>query len=475
MNRSRARVSIRLLAVGGIMVALSGCFSTRNALFVEIDEQASFGDYATAAARVEQQRAELYGARDRVLYHLDAGMLAFYARDYGTSIQQFNEAEHLIEEFFTRSVSQAAGSFLLNDTVIDYPGEDFENIYLNVFKAIAFIELGDIDAAFVEVRRINNKLNLLEDRNRGLANSLSAADEAVVAIEPGESEFYNSALARYLSLLMYRAEGDLDGARIDWLEMQEAFALQQNLYGFPLPFDARVIEPPKSGAARLSVLAFAGRAPVKRAETLWVTTLPNEVQITYAEESTDGLVLPQRYQRFPFPGVEGGYRFKFQVPRMQPRGSLVDRIRVLADGSAVGEVALLENMEQIAVETFRVREPIIFMKTVVRTIVKGVLAQEGQRQIENAVLDNGTPLALALGIIGSIATDVAVEASEVADLRMSRFFPAYTYSGEWELEPGQYRFEVEYWSGGQLLYVDPVGEVEVAERGLNLVTSHLTR
>ncbi len=468
MGRNSRTISLQA-AIVVASVILSSCMTTRNLQFVEIDEAARSGDYGTAVSVLEENSDSLYGNRDGVLYYLDSGMLHLYNRDYATSIQRFEEAERLIEEYYTRSVSQAAASFLLNDNQIDYAGEDFEDIYLNVFKALAFLEQGNQSAAFVEVRRINDKLNFLEDKYQGLAARYNEAEDSAVDIEVGESRFYNSALGRYLSLLMYRGQGDFDGARIDWQYIQEAFARQGNIYHFPNPLDASVIEPTEQG--RLSVLSLIGEAPLKRAETLYVVTFDNRVEIIYAGEGDAGILIPEQYTSFYYPGVEGGYRFKFQLPRMEARGSDVDRIRVVADDMPIGELQLLEDMERVAMDTFQIKKPIIFLKTVTRTIVKGIVAQKGKEQMQAAGESSGSALGLAAGLIGSIATDVAVDASEQADVRVSRYFPAYTYVGEWELDPGTYEISVEYFGRDGLLWVEEIGPVEVGAQGLNLVSS----
>jgi hypothetical protein len=299
----------RVLALVAGSVILSSCMTTRNSRFVEADAAARAGDFATAATEVEENRDSFYSDRDQVLYYLDSGMLNFYDREYETSISRFQEAERLIEEYFTRSVTQVAATFLLNDNAQNYSGEDFEDIYLNVFNAVSFLERGNPEGAFVEVRRINNKLNLLEDKYQGLAAQYNQTEDAAVAFEPGESRFYNSALARYLSLVMYRADGDYDGARIDWQEMQEAFARQTNLYGFPIPLDETVIEP--VDGARLSVLAFTGEAPIKRAETLYVVTFDDRVDIIYANEDEQGGLIPEGYAAFYYP--RGRRWIPFQV------------------------------------------------------------------------------------------------------------------------------------------------------------------
>ncbi len=77
-------------------------------------------------------------------------------------------------------------------------------------------------------------------------------------------------------------------------------------------------------------------------------------------------------------------------------------------------------------------------------------------------------------MIGSLATDIAVDASEQADLRISRYFPAYAYAGEWEVEPGVHDIEIEYYGSKSLLRVEEIGPVEVRAGELNFVTSYHT-
>lgn len=475
---ARGRTPVKRRARGAaaavVLVAalgLAGCASTRNTLFVDIDDAARAGDFSRAVALVEENDEKLYTNRDGVLFYLDTGMLHHWAGNYQDSTQRLSEAERLIEEYFTRSISQAAASLLLNDNQLNYFGEDFEDIYLNVFNALNFIALGNPEGAFVEVRRVNNKLNLLEDKYQGLVAGYNEADDAEggPAIQAGTSRFYNSALARYLSLVMYRAANNWDGVRIDWQQMQEAFNRQSNLYTFPIPFTDEIMTPPEE--ARLSVLAFTGRSPIKLASTLWVITGNNQVSIAVAEEDErQGRVL-QGYESFAFPGVEEGFRFKFELPRMSLRGSEVTGIRVLADGRVLGELGMLEDMQQIALDTFQVREPIIFLKTVTRTVIKGVAAQRAGRAMREAGARSGSPLGLVAGIVGSIATDVAVDASEQADLRISRFFPAFAHVGEWDLPAGEYEIQIEYHSPRGLMFTENLGRVPVTPGEPNLVSS----
>ena len=456
-----------VLTILASVTILSGCVTTRNTPFVEVDRAVQEGNYQVAADRLSGDNRDLfYRDRDKVLYYLDAGMLNHYAGNFGESAELLSEAERLIEEYFTKSVSQAAGSLLLNDTVQDYAGEDYEDIYLNVFNALNYLQRGSIDGAFVEVRRINNKLNLLEDKYRGLASQYNSSDDARLTIRPGERKFYNSALARYLSLLMYRSEGDYDSARIDYQEIREAFEQQPSLYDFPIPISDDSHQP--SRQPRINVLAFAGQSPVKRANTLYIETDTDVVYVQIERENSAGYLTTEAYDRIDWPGMKAGYRFKFQLPRMDLRGSDVSEIVVSVDGAQLGRVQLLEDIERIAQATFRIRLPIVYLKTITRTVAKGVLAQRGKEQME-------ANLGAAGALLGALATDLAVDASEQADLRLSRYFPAFAYTGEWEVEPGTYDVRVEYRNSQGTMFVDDFRQVEVTVGGLNLVTSYFLR
>ncbi|MFO7848685.1 MAG: hypothetical protein R6V67_01885 [Spirochaetia bacterium] len=447
-----------------------GC-TTYNHPFVEVDEQARSGNYGAAAQKLSgEDRSDFYSDKEKVLYYLDLGMLYHYDGQWQTSSEHFEEAEMLIEEYFTKSISQAATSLLLNDTAMDYAGEDYEDIYLNVFKAINYIKEDKFDGAFVEIRRVNNKLNLLEDKYKGLAEEYGSSEEAEIEIETGESRFYSSALARYLSMLVYRADGNWDSARIDYQGMQEAFARQSNIYDFPLPLGKEVIERPEG--AKLSLLAFTGESPIKRAVTFRIATYDNRLEISTEGETGMGEMQLTSYNNIYWPGMEGGYRFKFQLTRMVSRGSSVRSIRVIVDGSPVGELKMIENIQKVADETFSVKLPVIYFKTISRTVIKGLVAQKGKEKMREAGASSGSAFGLAAGIIGSIATDVALEASEKADVRTSRYFPAFAYVGEWDVPEGTHNVQVEFFGRNNLLARRDLGNINVSAGDANLLTAY---
>jgi uncharacterized protein len=429
------------------------------------------GNYAGAAQMLSSPEGKaIYHDADRVLFNIDIGMLECFAADTNASNRNLDEAERLIEAGYTKSISNAAASFLLNDTVLDYPGEPYEDLYINVFKSLNYLKQNNFDDAFVEVRRVNTKLGTLEGKYGSLADGMNHSKDASGSVKAGTTEFHDSALAHYLSMLLYRADGKLDDAQIDFKRLGEAFRTQPHVYNFPLPELSAALIPGQK--AKLNVIGFTGRAPTKRANTLYLRTAPNMIQVATTQENTQGRENLQGLTILPVPGVQGGYFFKCQLPEIVRNGSAVARIVVVIDGVPAGDLALLESIENAAIETYKVKEPIIYVKTIVRTVVKGIVAQAAKRQAQQKLESQGS-LGIIGGLLGGVALDIGIAASEQADLRCARYLPARASVGEFEVEPGMHEVSVEYLDkGGSLLWTDVLGRTSVEQNGLNLLTSY---
>jgi hypothetical protein len=455
---------IKLITLGFLCVALlAGCASMKSSKkqFTGTDEMLRTRDYAGALQQIEAAKETGYKKKDRAQYYLDAGMLHHYLGNYEQSNQLLTQAEQAIDENFTKSISKAALSLILNDNAMDYAGEDYEDIYLNVFKALNYLELDSFDGAFVEIRRINMKLKNLETKYKKLASGYSQSKDAKKEMKAGTNKFHNSALGRYLSMLIYRVEGKWDDARIDIDMIQEAWQLQAHIYNFGMPDLSTALDASKT---RLNVMAFTGRGPDKKARTLYVHTEENVIFIATSKEAPTGNQKLNTLDTIDWPGVNKGYHFKFQLPYMEVQPENIGSVKVVIDGQTAGELKKLESLSNVALETYKVKEPIIYLKTITRAVVKGLLAEKGKKELSEQV---GGGL---LGNISRLAADVAVDATENADLRVSRFFPANALVGEYQLSPGAHQVKIEYYhKNGNLLITDDRGEVIVTEDGMNFI------
>lgn len=460
--------NLKLFAIIGIvlLLLLSGCANMKSSKdqFVGIDEKLQTRDYAGALAQIEAAKGNFYKEKEKALYFLDAGMLLHFNGQFEKSNEELSKAEQAIDELYTKSIGRAATSLLLNDNVLEYSGEDYEDIYLNVFKAMNYLELNKFDDAFVEVRRINDKLSVLKQKYTKMADQYNLSKDKNKEFKPGDSKFHNSALGRYLSMLLYRAEGKLDDARIDKEEIAKAWKLQGQIYDFAQPELDDYLT--RSDKAKVNFISFTGRGPDKKANTLYIHTEDDVIVIGTTEENPRGKQELETLDVINWPGVKKGYHFKLQLPYLEMRKSKVGKIKILVDGKQETELQLIENIDKIALETYKLKEPLIYLKTITRTVVKGLLAAKGKAKIEEEI---SNPL---LGFAARLAADVAVDATENADLRISRFFPGEALVGQVEVPEGIHNFKIEYYSkNGTILWVDDLGEKEVSRKGLNLFES----
>ncbi|MDR2096035.1 MAG: hypothetical protein LBP76_11045 [Treponema sp.] len=405
---------------------------------VTVDSAVDRGDFNESIAELESNKDKVYSNKDAILYYLDKGMLSHYAARYDESSQLLQDGERAIEEAFTKSITQGIGTYLVNDKVRDYDGEDYENIYLNAFNALNYYHRNDMENAKVEIRRMSEKLRDLAvkyDQVRSNIQEAALAEGGEIPPDPNSStKFSDSALARYLGMLFFRNESNIDDARIYRDDLKVAFANAPEVYNYALPvsIDEELTIP--SGKARLNVIGFGGLGPVKQEEVIRI------------------------------PITEGNW-IKIALPVLTTRPSNISRVEVVLNNGQSFDLELLEDMEAVARETFKEKKGIIYLKSVLRATVKGTTSAALGAAGNNTEDDN---TGLALGLL-SLATQVYAEASEQADLRLARYFPSGAYIGGINLDPGVYSLTIKYYDkSGKVLDSFDRNNVEVKENTLNL-------
>jgi hypothetical protein len=416
------------------LAAFASCASTS---FVKVDGAVNREDFSGGAEIIESSKSSYYAGRDGVLYYLDKGLLCHYAGLYGESSRLLEEGERAVEAAFTKSLTMEMGTYLLNDNVREYGGEDYEDIYINAFNSLNYYHQGDIEGAMVEVRRMNNKARFLAGKYGVILSGLQKkALEESAEIPPNinaKLNFTDSALARYLGMLFYRSSGHSDDARIDRDQLLVAFANAPNVYKHPVPSSVREELNIPSGMARLNVLGFSGLSPVKQEETLRIFL---------------------RQDRW----------VKISLPVMANRPSGVTGIAVILEDGRRFDLELLENINEVARETFEKRKSVIYLKTIIRATMKSAASLS----LDEASEKEGGNTGLVLGIL-SLATQMYAEASEQADLRISRYFPARAWVGGINLEPGTYSFRVNFYgASGRLLVSQEYKDITIRADTLNL-------
>jgi uncharacterized protein len=456
MAEFRVKTKKRLRAFNILLLAfsvLSCATSSKN--YKEIDHSVDQANYTAAVDTIvkrQDSRKVIYSQKNAIMLFLDKGLLEHYAGNYSASSLDLQNAERLIEEAYTKSISEGFFSYILNDNVKEYPGEDFENIYLNVFNALNYYNRNDIEGALVEIRKLSNssgKLEMLARRYEYKDPKTGASLDDMVTKETGVSSlpdvksvnFSNSALARYLGALFYQADGNEDSSRIEFDQVYRAYSTNRNIYSGAVPNAVEAARNIPEGMARLNIISFTGLSPIKE-EKIIIHYLPFQHPILQIAA--------------------------FKIPVMTRRPSVINRIEVEiereADETKKFDLELLEDIGGVIEETFNAHYSNILLKTYIRTIIKYVVADVAAM---TAINDENylAGLAIALG------ARAAMDASEKADIRMSRYLPDKAYIGGINLDPGTYSVIIKYCNGNKVIYSDKFSDVTVKNGELNLIQS----
>ncbi len=245
--------SLRVAAfAAGALWGLVGCASTTE-VQGRLAASMQAGDYASAIQILEEEREAVYSGRNRLLYHLERGMLLHFAGRHAESNESFELAKRIGDDLYSESVSNVGFSLLSNDFAIDYAGEDFERTLIHLFAALNYEQLGQPDSALVEVRQVGEYLRKLE-------------------VDSGSERAYEEdAFARYLSALFYEEQGELDAAFVDYKRAVDAYADYGTEYSVSLPSSLL----PK--AARLA--ERLGGWAIEDLDALGVSTTPADVTL----------------------------------------------------------------------------------------------------------------------------------------------------------------------------------------------------
>lgn len=173
------------------------------------------------AARLLERSKDGSRRRNQLLHLLDKGVVQHILGNYARSNQYFEQALVLGEEF-RRDVLEEAVSLLTNPSMSEYRGEDFELLMVHYYKAMNFIQIGDLDAALVECRRMNLKLAALEDKFKS------------------DNRYRRDAFIHNLMGIIYDASGDFNNAFIAYRNAYEVYRHDYaDLFGVSVPMQLK--------------------------------------------------------------------------------------------------------------------------------------------------------------------------------------------------------------------------------------------
>ena len=140
-----------------------------------------------------------YPDRSVLLYHLERATLLRQAGQYAKSNREFETAKRIMDRLYTKSVTKAIGTVIVNDAVTDYAGETFERFHVHINQALNYLALGELDNAAVMARQLDEQLSMLEDERE---------DDA------GPRSYTCDPYANYLSGIIFESLQDWGAARV---------------------------------------------------------------------------------------------------------------------------------------------------------------------------------------------------------------------------------------------------------------------
>lgn len=410
--------SYNLVAVLLFALFLQSCasYSLDKAQY-NLRQNFSTGDFEASAALLDEMESkEVYKPKDDVLLNLERGMVHRFSGNFTESNLYLSKAEQGIEENFTRSITRGISSLLINDSQLVYGGEDYEDVYINVFKTLNYIHLDNYEAALVEARRIAFKLEGIEIRNRGLAEMYSRADTLNgSAWNTGKRVVENSALGHYLAAILFAKTGRPDNARIEYERTLKALRDQERAFSFRGPKQADIETIRYPGEYNLLITGFSGRSPVK---------IQHDVRTFVGRHST---------------------YVKFSIPELKLHPSPVARVEVVVADTLRIPTFIIEEMDKVAADVYNVRKPLIYTRALTRSVLKAT----GTR----AVTKKASEESETLGFFAWLAGIIGQEITEKADLRGWQSLPGKAHVNVAKLPEGIHELEIRYYSQhGRLLY-----------------------
>lgn len=428
------------------------------------------GDFRQADSVLEKAEGE-YGPKNLVLYGMDRGMTLHLAGEYQKSNAVLEQAEEEIDRLYTRSIRTETAAFLTNDNALPFEGEPYEQVHLNVVKALNYAAMSQWQDALVEARRIDHRLNVLSDR---------VSDKGA---------YRDDAFARYLTGVLYETSGDVNNAFIAYRKAYEIFQRTRGWSRTELPSQLRADLLRTTDALHLSqefaeyqrafpdtgwqtaeatrqlaqviVISYNGLAPRKEDQFLDLPISLDALQLVLVNRAFSQ---PNRPQQRAVDSVLYGLNgrvVRVALPKLVPQKTRVsvDTVRLLPDGGTPVTVRTesMQDFTALAQKALSDRIAGITAKALARAAVKFSLAEGATRSAQHAAgKDAGPWVGLAVGLL----TKGMAVASEESDKRSWRTLPDEIHFARAWVPPGRYRVESASLTGAD--HVSPEG------RGLSL-------
>lgn len=409
-----------------LCIALALIFSSCSLQqhYSKIDKAMVSSQCSQAVALMGESKGE-YGENARLIYLLDSAMVHMECGNFNEANAFFHEAEDLGEKLWTESVSRHAASFITNDYVLPYAGEDFERALINLFSALCYLKLNEYDEALVECRRLDTLLSgynaKYEDKNI----------------------YKEDAFGRYISGLIHEAAGELDSAYIDYYHAYRVYSKNYSASYNTTPPSFLAEELLRTGA-RVDRLNEAKRLVGSHAAKKFQagSLLKNKGKVVLIHLNGKSPVKKENRVVVPTPSGPVGVAFPEYVVSTPP----CTNSRLIVKSSSKTYKAsseLAQNINKIAVKSLDDRKVRIIAKTIARAVAK----QMAIKQISDSAVDERDKRSRQL--VSFLLNTANTLFLEKADTRTWRTLPGEIYISRILVPEGEYTAYIKRCSGAK--------------------------
>ena len=313
----------------------------------------------------------------------ELGLVAHYANHFQESNTAFDQAGDIAEDRYTKSVSKEAASLVTSDQMRPYSGTRYERLLSHYYRAINYVYLNQLEGALVECRRATALINYFKGENE-------------------KYNFFGAGFLAHLSGILFEATGEWNDAYISYKQAAEYYRNAAEKTGVEMPEDigrslvrlARKLgfldeleryeeeygkfsrRPENTG--ELILFYESGYVPPKGEDAL---TFP----ILKADDVDDEKFVPTLMGRQGrvYKDIELEYLLRVAIPTLDSDRPVLSGIEVVV-GDMKMRGMLVEDVENIAIETFKAQRPIILLRTLGRALLKYLAYREANK--ENEVL-----------------------------------------------------------------------------------------
>ena len=379
-------------------------------------------------------------------YQFELGLVAHYANHFAESSKALDIAGDIAEDRYTKSVSKELGSLVTSDKLRPYSATQYERLLSHYYRALNYVYLNQLDGALVECRRATALINYFKG-------------------EGEKYDFFGTGFLAYLSGMFFEAAGEWNDALISYKQAAEYYKNASEKTGVKTPDDIgnalvrltrrlgftdefaryrdQYGEPPShpENTGELILFYESGYVPSKGQEAL---TFP----ILKKDDVEDEKFVPTLIGRegMVFEDVELEYLLRVAIPTIGSHRPRFTGIQVAVDQQKPMRGVLVEDVENIAIETFNAQRPIILIRTLGRALLKYL----GTRKVREK---NET-----LGLL----TNLAGVLTEQADKRSWQTLPNQIFMVRMPLPAGTHTLKLSFLdANGQVRGSQSVPDIKI--------------